>query len=78
MAIPELGQFITADLDDIDLPQEYVIVRLASDGSRRVIDDDTIRLVTPRRKPTWADARDFHLGFWPDSPIVFWGPDQPT
>ena len=37
MAIPELGQFITADLDDIGLPQEYVIVRLASDGSRRVI-----------------------------------------
>ena len=73
MAIPELGQFITADLDDIDLLDEFVIVRLASDGSRRVVDDDTIRLGPG--SPTWVDARDFRLGFWPDSPIVFWGPD---
>ena len=72
MAIPELGQFITADLEGIDLLDEFVIVRLDSDGSRRVLDDDTIRLGTGR--PTWADARDFRLGFWPDSPIVFWGP----
>ena len=75
MAIPALGQFITADLDDIDLVDEFIIVRLASDGSRRVIGDDTIRVVPPT-VPTWEVARDFYLGFWPDSPIVFWGPNQ--
>ena len=72
MAIPELGQFITADLDDIDLSQEHVIVRLASDGSRRILDANTIR--TSPSLPTWEDIRDVRLGFWPDSPIVFWGP----
>ena len=74
MAIPYLGQFITADLEGIDLPDVFVIVRLASDGSRRVIDDGGIRVVDPGL-PTWEVARDFYLGFWPDTPIVFWGPD---
>ena len=71
MALPALGQFITADLEDIDLTNEVVIVRLSSDGSRRVIDDGSMKIATGT--PTWEAARDFYLGFWPDSPIVFWG-----
>ena len=71
MALPGLGQLITANLEGIDLTGEYVIVRLASNGSRRVVDDHTIRIGTTNT--TWELARDFWLGYWPDSPIVFWG-----
>ena len=72
MAIPALGQFITADLDGIDLPQ----MNLSSFGWHPMdhgVLSMMVRSGLAPGTPTWESARDFYLGFWPDSPIVFWG-----
>ena len=60
MTAPTLGQIFDADTADVTLGStEYIIVRLAPDGSRRIVDADRIRLGSIY--PTWEDIRDFWL-----------------
>ena len=68
---PTVGQEVTPTTD-VDLAGEtYLVVRLASDGSRRVIDRAGAETGTLR--PTWALIRDFWIERWEGDPIVFWG-----
>ena len=73
MTTPYLGQSITADTVGITLDEQYIIVRLSSDGTRRITDAQFIEL-NPTY-PTWEGIRDARLRVWDYSPIVFWGPN---
>ena len=72
MTAPYLGQIFDADTADVT-PGEtrYIIVRLAPDGSRRIVDSDRLWLNTTY--PTWGEVRGFWTARWEHDPIMFWG-----
>ena len=72
MTAPYLGQIFDADTVDVTLgTTQYLIVRLAPDGSRRAI--DAVRVDLGSSTPTWEVARDLWLGRWNNDPAMFWG-----
>ena len=72
MTAPALGLIFDAETVGVELgTEDWIIVRLAPDGSRRIVDVDVMELSVSY--PTWEERRDFRLGLWPNTPIMFWG-----
>ena len=72
MTAPYLGQIFDADTVGVELgTEDWIIVRLQSNGSRGIVDVHYSGLSSNR--PTWAAYRDYWLDKWDYAPIMFWG-----
>ena len=66
---PYLGQLVEADTE-VDLGGvSYYAVRLAPDGSRRILDDSLAAL----NRSTWPEERARRLEWAEGDPLVLWG-----
>ena len=72
MTAPYLGQMFDADTVGVTLgSDDWLIVRLDPDGSRRIVHASNMFLGSTY--PTWEGLRDFWLDLWDNDPIMFWG-----